>query len=107
MIKKKGIKSSENFLRKRKRKRELKFSYKKNFEEYQESKLTKKYKIPSSYLSELKNNSNNSNTYKNALINLEYYITYLVKQYHVVDILIFYMAKFKFKFIKYANNLLL
>lgn len=78
----------------------MKFNYKKGFAEYQETKLTTKYKISESYFVELKRRSNNVNTYKNAPINLEYFIVYLAAEYHLKDIFKFYMSKFKSKYKK-------
>ncbi|MBB6032077.1 hypothetical protein HNR35_001080 [Borreliella spielmanii] len=89
----------ENELKKEK-KNKLKFSYKESFEEYQENKLTTKYKIPVTFFSALKGHSNTVNTYKNALINLEHYLNYLAAEYRLKDILEFYMAKFKQKYKK-------
>ncbi|WP_215538081.1 plasmid maintenance protein [Borreliella bavariensis] len=101
LIEKKGV---ENELKKEKQKKDkknkLKFSYKESFEQYQENKLTTKYKIPVTFFSALKGHSNTVNTYKNALINLEHYLNYLVAEYRLKDILEFYMVKFKQKYKK-------
>ncbi|PRQ89478.1 hypothetical protein CV697_06315 [Borreliella burgdorferi] len=72
--------------------------YKKSFEKYQKIKLIKKYEISPDYLIELEKHSNNLTTYKNALINLECYIKYLMRQYDMKDILKFYIRKFKSKY---------
>ncbi|WP_210381845.1 plasmid maintenance protein [Borreliella garinii] len=74
-------KNGEKIEIKKEKKQKLKFSYEKSFEEYQENKLTTKYKIPVNFFSKLKGLSNAVNTYKNALINLEYYLKYLIPQY--------------------------
>ncbi|WP_215538903.1 hypothetical protein [Borreliella bavariensis] len=50
----KKIKQKNTLNNAKQEKEKLRFSYKKSFEEYQENKLTKKYKISLSYLIELK-----------------------------------------------------
>lgn len=85
----------ENLIEK---KEKMKFTYKTSFAEYQETKLTTKYKISPNHFVYLKRFSNNANTYTNALINLECFLVYLSKEYHVNDIVKFYVAKFKTKY---------
>ncbi|WP_233186386.1 plasmid maintenance protein [Borreliella burgdorferi] len=80
------------------KKEKFRLSYKKSFEEYQKIKLIKEYEISSDYLIELEKHSNNLTTYKNVLINLEFYVKYLIKQYDMKDILKFYINKFKSKY---------
>ncbi|WP_233778948.1 plasmid maintenance protein [Borreliella bavariensis] len=110
LIEKKGV---ENELKKEKiekqiiekennqkkgKKEKMKFAYKTSFAEYQETKLTTKYKISPNHFVDLYGFSNNSNTYTNSLINLEYFLVYLSQEYHVNDIVKFYVAKFKSKY---------
>ncbi|WP_157861268.1 plasmid maintenance protein [Borreliella afzelii] len=88
----------ENLIEKKEKKEKMKFTYKTSFAEYQETKLTTKYKISPNHFVDLYRFSNNSNTYTNALINLECFLVYLSQEYHVNDIVKFYVAKFKTKY---------
>lgn len=91
-------KEKENLIEKKEKKEKMKFTYKTSFAEYQETKLTTKYKISPNHFVDLYRFSNNSNTYTNALINLECFLVYLSQEYHVNDIVKFYVAKFKTKY---------
>ncbi|WP_373585025.1 plasmid maintenance protein [Borreliella afzelii] len=98
LIEKKEKKEKENLIEKKEKKEKMKFTYKTSFAEYQETKLTTKYKISPNHFVDLYRFSNNSNTYTNALINLECFLVYLSQEYHVNDIVKFYVAKFKTKY---------